>query len=65
VSQPFFFMVVQSPGAKKEWRWRMYAAQDRLVAVSGEGYADKAACVQAVDLLSAQSARPDIRFSRR
>jgi uncharacterized protein YegP (UPF0339 family) len=55
-------MVAQSPGAKKHWRWRMYGSGNRLVAVSGDGYADKAACVAAVKHLSMQSANPDIEY---
>ena len=58
----YFFFVYQSPGAKKDWRWRFHGPQDRIIAVSGEGYADKALCVEAVNSLSQNSDRPDIRY---
>ena len=58
----YFFFVYQSPGAKKDWRWRFHGPQDRIIAVSGEGYADEALCVEAVNILSQNSDRPDIRY---
>jgi uncharacterized protein YegP (UPF0339 family) len=41
----------------------MYAAGSRLVAVSGDGYAEKAACVEAVNLLSGLAAGAVIRYA--
>ncbi len=36
-----------------QWRWRLWAANNRIVADSGEGYASRAACEQGVGLVKA------------
>lgn len=33
------------------WYWRLVAANNRKIAVSGEGYANKQDCVKAIDLV--------------
>ncbi len=37
--------------AAKEWRWRLLAANGRVIAVSGEGYKIKRDCLAAIDLV--------------
>ena len=42
-----------------EWRWRLRAANNEIVATSGEGYINKTDCVHAIELVkSAASTAP-------
>lgn len=34
-----------------QWRWRLYAANNRIIANSGEGYYNLADCRHAIDLV--------------
>lgn len=34
-----------------EWRWRLLAANGRIMADSGEGYVDHAGCTRAIETL--------------
>jgi uncharacterized protein len=34
-----------------QWRWRLVAANNRIIANSGEGYWNKADCLAAIDLV--------------
>ena len=54
------FFVFESAGSKKEWRWRLLGVGGRLVAVSGEGYPSKEACMEAVRMLALQAKNPEI-----
>lgn len=36
---------------QRQWRWRLYAANNRIVADSGEGYVNKADCLSGVQLV--------------
>ncbi|HEX7316011.1 MAG TPA: DUF1508 domain-containing protein [Pyrinomonadaceae bacterium] len=37
--------------AAGEWRWRLLAGNDRIIAASGEGYRDKHDCLHGVELV--------------
>jgi len=37
--------------AKKEWRWRLKAANGKIIADSGEGYTSKQGCRNALALI--------------
>ncbi len=41
----------------KEWRWRLVAANGRIIADSGEGYTTKGAAVIAAKVVSTHAAR--------
>jgi uncharacterized protein YegP (UPF0339 family) len=43
--------------SKGEYRWRLKAANGRIIADSGEGYVDKAGCKNGID--SVKSNAPD------
>ena len=34
-----------------EWRWRLLAANNKSIAVSGEGYKNKQDCLDAIELV--------------
>jgi uncharacterized protein YegP (UPF0339 family) len=34
-----------------QWRWRLYAANNRIIANSGEGYWNKQDCLAAISLV--------------
>jgi len=34
-----------------EWRWRLLAGNDRIIATSGEGYRDKRDCLHGIELV--------------
>lgn len=36
---------------QKQWRWRLKAANNRIIANSGEGYFNKADCMRAINLV--------------
>jgi len=42
--------------AKDEWRWRLVAANGKIIAVPGEGYKNKNDCLHDIDLVKAASA---------
>jgi uncharacterized protein YegP (UPF0339 family) len=35
----------------RQWRWRLVAANNRIIANSGEGYYNKADCLAAINLV--------------
>ena len=37
--------------ADGEWRWRLVAGNERIIATSGEGYRDKRDCLHAIELV--------------
>jgi uncharacterized protein YegP (UPF0339 family) len=37
--------------AKGEWRWRLVAGNERIIAVSGEGYHHRHDCLHAIELV--------------
>lgn len=39
-----------------QWRWRLQAGNNRIVATSGEGYVNKADCRAMIDWIKANSA---------
>lgn len=44
-----------------DWRWRLLAANGKIIATSGEGYRDKADCLHGISLVqSVQTAEADI-----
>lgn len=44
--------------ADNQWRWRLRAANNRIIAVSGEGYHNKADCLHAIALVKGSSGAP-------
>ena len=43
---------------KGEWRWYLQAKNGKKIAVSGEGYNDRADCLDAIDLVKVSMAAP-------
>jgi uncharacterized protein YegP (UPF0339 family) len=41
-----------------EWRWRLKAANGKVLADSGEGYSSKQACKEGIDLVKDSAAAP-------
>lgn len=41
-----------------QWRWRLLAANNRIIATSGESYWNKQDCLHAIDLVKGSSAAP-------
>ena len=44
--------------AKKQWRWRLKAKNGQIIAVSGEGYFNRADCIHAIELVKSSSTAP-------
>jgi len=44
--------------ANGHWRWRLVAANNRIIANSGEGYWNKTDCYAAINLVKGSSAAP-------
>lgn len=44
--------------AKGEWRWRLAAANGKVIASSGEGYKSKSACLESIDLVKRSGDAP-------
>jgi uncharacterized protein YegP (UPF0339 family) len=45
--------------ANGDWRWRLRAANNRIIANSGEGYRNKADCQAAVQLVKSSGNTPE------
>jgi uncharacterized protein len=43
------FQVYEDGGG--EWRWRLVAGNERIIAVSGEGYRDRRDCLHGIELV--------------
>lgn len=41
-----------------QWRWRLQAANNRIIANSGEGYVNKQDCLAAIQLVKSSNAAP-------
>jgi uncharacterized protein YegP (UPF0339 family) len=41
-----------------EWRWRLVAANNRIIATSGEGYANRNDCISAIELVKTSQDAP-------
>lgn len=41
--------------AKNEWRWRLFSANNKIIAVSSEGYVNKADCRHSIDLVKSST----------
>lgn len=42
----------------RQWRWTLYAANNRKIANSGEAYFNKADCVAAINLVASTGQQP-------
>jgi uncharacterized protein len=51
----FFYLYKDVSGY---WRWTLYAANNKKIANSGEGYWNKADCVSAISLVKASGSAP-------
>ncbi len=43
---------------KNQWRWRLYAANNRIIASSYDGYHNKKACIHAISLVKGSANAP-------
>jgi uncharacterized protein YegP (UPF0339 family) len=41
-----------------QWRWRLRAENQQIIAVSGEGYYNKQDCRRAIDLVASSAGSP-------
>ena len=39
------------PDVSGQWRWRLWSANNRIIATSGEGYINKSDCLSAIALV--------------
>jgi uncharacterized protein len=44
--------------AANQWRWRLRAANRKIIAESGEGYANKTDCLAAIQLVKGSGGAP-------
>lgn len=42
----------------QEWRWRLRAANNEIIAASGEGYHNRQDCLNAIDLVKSSQNAP-------
>lgn len=42
----------------RQWRWQLLAANNRIIANSGEGYYNKADCLAGINLVAGSSGTP-------
>lgn len=52
------YFVYQDQSVNRLWRWRLYAANNRIIADSGEGYYNKSDCLAAIALVKASQNAP-------
>jgi uncharacterized protein YegP (UPF0339 family) len=55
--------VYRSGLLKREWRWRLRAANGRIIATSGEGYRNKQDCLDIVEKIQAEIPRAVIHIA--
>lgn len=41
-----------------EWRWRLWAANNRIIATSGESYTNRTDCIDAIALVKSSQDAP-------
>jgi len=51
-----FYLIYKD--VQNQWRWRLYAANNRIIANSGDGYHDKKACLLAISLVKGSANSP-------
>ncbi|RWD62671.1 DUF1508 domain-containing protein [Mesorhizobium sp.] len=51
----FFHLYVDT---NRQYRWTLYAANNRKIANSGEGYFNKADCIAAINLVKGSGSAP-------
>lgn len=44
--------------ANRQWRWRLIAANNRIIANSGESYLNRQDCLNAISLVKGSAAAP-------
>ena len=44
--------------ASGEWRWRLWAANNKIIANSGEGYVNRTDCLAAIELVKSSKDAP-------
>lgn len=54
---------VYQEAASKQWRWRLWSSNNKILADSGESYVNKADCEHAVGLIKAGAATAPIVYS--
>lgn len=47
-----------APKGRQQWYWHWKAANNKIIATSGEPFYDRAACVKAVDRIIERLAKP-------
>lgn len=57
----YFFYVFKD--VKGEWRWRFYAPNNKIVAVGGEGYVNKADCIAGLNLVASHAPGATIKHA--
>ncbi len=51
--------------AKGEWRWRLRSTgNNKVIADSGEGYAELASCEQGIELVKAQAPTAEVVYDK-
>ena len=51
--------------ASRQWRWRLVAANNRIIATSGEGYLNKQDCINAIYLVKTLAPTAPVRELQR
>ncbi len=55
----FFYVYLDQ---QREWRWRLYAANNRIIANGGEGYHNKQDCIDAINLVASKTSGIPIHY---
>lgn len=58
-----YFFIYRGRGTRN-WYWRLKAANNRIIADSGEGYVNKGDCVSIVATLQAQVEFAKVKYSK-
>lgn len=52
------------PDARGEWRWHLKAANNKIIATSGEGYRNEQDCLAAINLVKGSKDAPVKKVDR-
>ena len=49
---------------KGEWRWRLRANNNEIIATAGEGYVNRSDCIHGIELVQGLSQEADLKESK-
>ncbi len=58
------YEMYRDESVKREWRWRLRATNSKIIAASGEGYANKGDCRDIINSVKASADAPVVEVEK-